>query len=359
MSTRHLCAAVLFVVLTASALTAQTFVATEFFVVPDYRAATSGGFSWDNAVLDDLSGTPTSQYVITFDNQLTIGLGTYGSQYTEGDYVLEACWFVDDPVAPVQPGHMHFQLSGGNPGAFDRSHFNVSPDQLQGFRVARTDGAPFQLVSLDYRQNDVPLLVGTSFTAYDDICAWNRYDASNGLVMSSWQWLTFAFTGIAAPVPGPGQPHTVGSALLDVNTAVNANGNPAVWGCPDANGPFFADATPGGPLTFTFAGQPNRPVVLAAGPLNPDVANYPVGQLDIGLANPSPPFIPFGIQIVVDGTHPGILNGLFNTGPAGVATVAFTTPGLPPGVFTTFQAAIFDGSSLAMTLSNAVQVSIN
>lgn len=341
----------------ASIAPAQTLIGTEFFIVPDYTTVTSGAFEWDNVVLDDLSGGANAQHTITFDNQTSMGSGTYGQQYAEGAYILQALWLLDNGGTGYTSGHMHFQSTGGNPGAFERSHYNGSPDQLQGIHVSRVDGMPFQLTSVDYRNNTPQMYVGDNYASgYGSICSWNLYGATEGIVANSTTWQTFFLfpNNGGPPPPGPGQPIQPGLAVMDINSSTNANGNGTDGGCMDFNGPFFCDATPGQPLEFTFEGNANQAIILMFGALNPGAGNFPPsGQIDIGVPGPG---LPGGITLAADGNAPGFLNSLFNTGPNGTAILSFTTPQYPLGILTTFQAGIYHPTGLAVT--NAVQVTI-
>lgn len=159
-------------------------------------------------------------------------------------------------------------------------------------------------------------------------------------------------------VPGPGQPGDPTAALLDINGSLNANGNP-VNTLGDMNGPFFATASSATGLTFTFAGEPNQPIILILGPLNPDAADFTafgIGTIDVGVANPLPPFIPNNIVTVVDGTQLDFFSSLFNTGTMGQVVYTFPTY-LPPGLIGGFQAIIYN-SVTVIRASNAVELTI-
>ena len=176
------------------------------------------------------------------------------------------------------------------------------------------------------------------------------YEGSDGLLIDE-------VSIVPLPVPGPGQPGSPGVSMMNINGALNANGNP-VGLTADLNGPFFATATVGQPLTFEFDGEANQPIILLYGALNPAAAVLPiVGQLDLGTPNPNPPFIPTGVSVMADGTQVDFINSLFNTTPSGSQTIVFTTPSLPPGVFGSFQALTYN-STLVAVLSNTIELTI-
>ncbi|MEZ6196855.1 MAG: lamin tail domain-containing protein [Planctomycetota bacterium] len=157
-------------------------------------------------------------------------------------------------------------------------------------------------------------------------------------------------------VPGPGEGGLAGAARMDLNDATNANGN-AVGTPGDEAGPFFTSATPGSPLVFVFEGEPNQPLLLIAGNLNPGAAAFPVGQLDIGGAIDPMNGIPTGISILADGNRPDFVNSLFNTTPSGTQVIQLTTPAFPPGFVTTLQAVMFNSVSV-IRISNAIRFEI-
>ena len=169
-----------------------------------------------------------------------------------------------------------------------------------------------------------------------------------------------AFGLTAAPVAGPGQPGIDGSALFDVNGALNANG--CAVGTPgDLNGPFFATAASGASMTMTFDGAPNQTILLLGGSiLNP-------GHFDIGLLNPL--LIGGGTVDVGNvglgdfiflayGSLTDFLNSLFKTGPTGRVTLTIPVV-LPPSTTLNLQAAITNPANPFIRMSNAVQVSVN
>jgi hypothetical protein len=156
--------------------------------------------------------------------------------------------------------------------------------------------------------------------------------------------------GVRIVVPPDGQANSA-AASLDVNGGQNLFGESAAAG---NAGPFFAAATPGGPLVLTVSGPAGSPWILAAGPLHPHNAVIQgVGSLDIGLLGPVDLS---DVAIVLDGTAPGFLNSLAHVGPSGTSVLTFALPALPPGPWLSFQAAVV--SIPAITLTAATQVTV-
>ena len=148
-------------------------------------------------------------------------------------------------------------------------------------------------------------------------------------------------------------------SVLDINNSVNVEGrSPQVYNSYLQNGPYFAKATPGGPLNFLFSGFPNNALLLLFGPMNLGAASYgPTGQLDIGGPVDPSTGIPVGIQIVASGfqlTNP--IDAFMTTGTTGTNMVTFTTPPFPPGVLGTMQTVT--PTSTGIAISNAVQLII-
>jgi PKD repeat protein len=176
------------------------------------------------------------------------------------------------------------------------------------------------------------------------------YEGGDGLLIDDVQ--------VLAPLAqGPGQACQLGAAVLDVSAAMNANQNPV--GTPgDLWGPFFTTIGSGGPVVLRFEGTPLAAVVLMAGILNPGAATFGVlGKLDLGTTNPTAPFIPHDLAILVDGTRPGFLESFFRIGVSGSQTLAFGTTTLPPGTVLPLQAAITNPTTI-VRLSNAVQITV-
>jgi serine protease AprX len=163
-------------------------------------------------------------------------------------------------------------------------------------------------------------------------------------------------TGAAAQAQGPpdvGQANSA-AATLFVNGGTNLNGEPAFAGIP---GPFFATATAGGTLAFTFAGAANADVILVLGPLHRNNAVFPgVGSLDVGLLGPGDLS---DVAVLLDGTADvTVLDQLASTGPLGQSTLGFTVPVLPLGILGTFQAAVVPLAQPPL-LTAAFQLTIN
>ena len=155
-----------------------------------------------------------------------------------------------------------------------------------------------------------------------------------------------AGTGVG-PVPG--------RAMLDINRARTGNGLTLDCGLP---GPYFSTADADGRLNITIDGAAAQPFILLAGPLTVGVANLPpIGQFDVGMFNPNPPFTPVA-TIVFDGTNPPLGSLFFMTDANGIWELGMDLPSLSPGVLTAFQAVVFTGDAQVAQTSNAVEVTI-
>lgn len=157
---------------------------------------------------------------------------------------------------------------------------------------------------------------------------------------------------------GQGQVPQPGAAVLEIGTAYDVAGFPVSSNRP---GPYRTAIPNGlGTFNFTVTGAASMPIVLLFG--NENVASknlFGIGQLDIGVPNPMPPFLPTGIVIAADGTQPGLFNNLFVTSASGVMSFSFGTPVFPAlGIFGTFQAAVLTGGPSVVALSNAVTIEI-
>ena len=352
-------AAFALLLLSAAAFCQTPYSSTSYFVTPDWRRG-AGNFSWDNFVLEDGLG---AQMVVTFDQQASAGQGLGGGPtYVYGDYVLHAVTFRENNNGGYGQGHTHFINSSGNPGSYERPHFGAIY-QFHGYVIERMDGQAFRLVSLDYRNAPVPLLVGTSYSTFADICTFDIHEAAEGLIEDDPSWRTInLFESTPPPLPpaDAGAPCKPGVATIDINTSQNANGAWVNDPCGDLNGPFFATAFIGSTMTFRFSGEPFAPIILAYGPLNPGVATFPIGQFDIGMPNPLPPFLPTGVFVPVNPLNQlDFLSGLFIIGAGGTALLTFSVPPAPPGTVLTFQSAMFSTTTgIPFQLSNAVQLTI-
>jgi hypothetical protein len=175
----------------------------------------------------------------------------------------------------------------------------------------------------------------------------NSVAAANGLALGAGFQIRFQqrdnfpsnsdglqIDGVSLAFTPTGQANATDAAMT-LNGGRNDLGAPANAGTP---GPFFASAAPGAPFNLAVSGPANRPYALLMGPLGPDNVVLPFGSLDLGLGGASNLF---DVVILLDGNQPGFLNQLANTGPTGASTFSTTTPALPPGVWTAFQALVF------------------
>ena len=154
---------------------------------------------------------------------------------------------------------------------------------------------------------------------------------------------------------GAGVSPVAGRARLDLNQARNAIGLSIPCGLP---GPYFANAVSDGDLDIRIEGAAAQPFILLAGPLTVGVANLPpIGQFDVGMFNPAPPFTPVA-TIVFDGTSQPLGTVLYRTDAAGFWGITIDLPAFAPGVFAAFQAVVFTGDAQVAQTSNAVQLTI-
>lgn len=154
---------------------------------------------------------------------------------------------------------------------------------------------------------------------------------------------------------GPGQAPQPGLSLFDLNSAMSIGMLPVSFLEP---GPYLAFGMAGQPLNFHFEGQANQPIILLFGNYNPVAATFPnAGQMDIGGAVNPMTGLPTNIFALFDGNLTTGLNPLFKTNVVGENDVLLVTPSIPPGLLTTFQAAIVH-STLGIVLSNAIQLEI-
>ncbi len=159
-------------------------------------------------------------------------------------------------------------------------------------------------------------------------------------------------------LPPLGQPQQPGFATFKIGETRNANFDLLEGGF---GGPFFSKVKANESMVLEFSGEPNMPVMVLGGVLNPLAAVYPfIGQLDIGGAVDPLSGIPTGIVVLADGNLTDGLNPLFNTAISGDGIFGVILPNIPPGLLTTFQCAILttgaNGSWVA--LSNAIQVTV-
>ncbi len=158
-------------------------------------------------------------------------------------------------------------------------------------------------------------------------------------------------------VPGIGQAPQPGVAVMDINNALS----PGLAGVSSgAKGPYTTNVDVGDLLTFDFSGEPSQTIILLLGTKNPGAAIFPVvGSIDIGGPIDPTSMLPTGIVIFADGSVPSGFNPFFNTTSAGTANVFFTMPPVPPGILTTFQAALLNSTPSGVGMTNAIEVTVN
>ncbi len=151
---------------------------------------------------------------------------------------------------------------------------------------------------------------------------------------------------------GGGQPNSAGAFLI-VTGAVDGQGLPATAAVP---GPFTVQLSPGDALSFDVGGDPTQPFLLLMGPLNVGNASFSIGQMDIGLLGPADLS---DVGLLLNGLTPlTFLDTLANTGPAGVQSMSFTVPSLPPGTVGAIQAAVYRAASGLPLLTAATDIVI-
>ena len=150
-----------------------------------------------------------------------------------------------------------------------------------------------------------------------------------------------------------GQVPQPGLAVMDINNALDPNGDPVESGRP---GPYFNTLFSGATMTIEVSGPTNRPVVLLTGPLNVNHSNFGVpGRLDIGTAG-SP--LPGNLLILSDGiSMTGLFPQLAQTGASGTMVFGLSL-NLPAGLVIPFQAVVTNNSAAVAALSNAVVVTV-
>ncbi|HGY91279.1 MAG TPA: hypothetical protein ENK43_08925 [Planctomycetes bacterium] len=158
-------------------------------------------------------------------------------------------------------------------------------------------------------------------------------------------------------IPGPGQAPQPGLATLDISASETVDGFPVSSG---ENGPYFTSASTGDTMTFVFGGEPNQSILLLAGPLQPGLTGFQnVGQFDIGTGVDPMTLFPTGVVLVADGTLSTPPHAFFRTTSNGTAVFSAPLPPLPPGPWTTFQAALFTSLPSVLSLTNAVQINVS
>ena len=304
-------------------------------------------------ILDTSSGLATNEMVLHFD-ATTSPTGEFELRYAMIENFDEVH---GTDVFSLQDG---FTL--GNGTSINTSGGGFQSTGLPGF------GGFLEVPVLDYNASIPTQRVWNYFAHVFDMA----YFAANGLVPNVdmrfifrqrdnvWFQGNDAFLiddvkGLVYPaVPGAGEPYKPGIAGLDINGAINGNGNVA-GNVADPNGPYFATANAS--VDFSIEGEANQAIILLAGNLNVGSFTAPgIGQLDIGSTNPAGG-APLGLSILADGTGSGFLNSMMNTTPAGIQTMSLGTPALPSGIYASFQAVVFNSASI-IAFTNVVELSI-
>ena len=83
-----------------------------------------------------------------------------------------------------------------------------------------------------------------------------------------------------------------------------------------------------------------------------------MGQLDVGIPNPNPPFVPTGILVLIDGGSGHLLDSFFNTGPTGTRVLNFGPTPIGPGFVLPLQALVSTGGPTVVAASNTVTVTV-
>jgi hypothetical protein len=283
---------------------------------------------------------PTGTLIEVSNTVVFNGTGSDGNGYNEWDSFWNGAGLNNTKEALTQP---IVSISRNGP-------------ELKGGRVM------FRVLSLDPRPAGDALNVGSAAFPNDNFFAPVTYA---GAFAENENWLcgwtaseAFGFTPGAAAAEA-GQPATAASAL-DINIAHNIQCEPAA-ALSGANGPYYT-TTDGEAIEFSFFGNPNQPVILWEGALDPGlIANLGgAGSIDVGTASGVGPFF-FNANVVLDGSNPSNFFDFFaTTGPMGQNTIVVPGGVLPPGTQVSFQAAIGDpASSVVFTTSNAVSILVN
>ena len=154
---------------------------------------------------------------------------------------------------------------------------------------------------------------------------------------------------------GSGQAPQNGLASFDLNGAEDVSGAYVASLRP---GPYRARIPNGlADVVLTVTGIPNRPIVLAIGPLAIGALNVPgVGAVDIGIPSPG---LPTGITVLADGTGPGFFDSFFVTPPSGTMTLALGPATFAlTGTIGTLQCAVYTGGPSVIALSNAITLEV-
>lgn len=153
------------------------------------------------------------------------------------------------------------------------------------------------------------------------------------------------------PVAAAGQGPQPGLATLDINDAGDAaRCLPVSFAAP---GPYYAISHPGETLDITIESEPAVPVLFFAGNLNPGLLPLgAIGQLDIGDPGLS------GLVVIGDGNATDFFNSLWRTSSAGELALSLPTPAALTGFALAFQGITFNSSPSAISLTNAVEVTV-
>jgi len=135
---------------------------------------------------------------ITFSDPSTFS-GVEGTAFDEGSFRATAFWF--QGASPTS-GHFHGLSSG-----FEDHHFQGDTER-QGVKIERIDGGDFCLASLDYRNQESPIEIGTAapnanttppagYKEYDvaDSSDWQTLDVRGDFDSVSEVWITSRLNG--------------------------------------------------------------------------------------------------------------------------------------------------------------------
>ena len=158
-------------------------------------------------------------------------------------------------------------------------------------------------------------------------------------------------------VIGDGQTPRPGLACFDLNYAREAGGHPVASNLP---GPYFAEGYLSQPALFEFEGEPNQPIILLQGPLNPNnyafTVPFDIGKLDIGGFDPLSGTFLF-VEEIASGLQPGFINLSFFTDAIGYRALAFPLPPFTVGNTYSFQSVILSNFQNA-AFTNTVSLSV-
>lgn len=134
---------------------------------------------------------------------------------------------------------------------------------------------------------------------------------------------------------GGGQANTANASLNFVGGYQSTLGEAGPFGAMDDS------------LRFTVTGEPNQRYLLLLGDLQVGALVLPpLGSLDLDTTT---------IVVALDGNSPGFLNSLAQLDATGESNLTFGTGALPPGLFTTFQAAVFNSGPSVVEFTAAYE----